>query len=73
VPTTTIVQRLADVDAQIADIELRIIQQQKRVENLRAKGVDVTGMQSMVAVMSETLAYLEANKAELQRHLSCDR
>lgn len=72
-PTTTIAQRLADVDAQITDIELRIIQQQKRVENLRARGVEVTEMQSMIAVMSETLAYLEANKSELQRHLSGNR
>jgi len=68
VPETDIAHRLAEIDAQIADLELRIVQQQKRVENLLAKGLDATGLRSAIAVMTETLAHLEANRAELQRH-----
>jgi hypothetical protein len=69
VPTTDIAQRLAEVDAQIADSEIRIVEQQKRVENMLARGLDVAQMRAMIAVMTDTLAYLEAYRVELQRHL----
>lgn len=68
-PTTDIAQRLAEVEAQIADTERRIVEQQKRVENMRARGLDTMQMLSTIAVMKETLAYLEAYRAEIERHL----
>jgi predicted nucleic acid-binding Zn-ribbon protein len=66
----SIAQRLAEVNAQIADIDNQIVQQQKRAENLRAKGADSTEAQAVLATMMETRAYLEAHKAELLRHQS---
>jgi TolA-binding protein len=69
VPTTNIARQISDVNAQIADTEIRIIQQQKRVENLRAKGADVTEMQSAVDALAEMLADLETHKAELEQQL----
>jgi hypothetical protein len=66
---TDIAQRLAEVEAQIADTDLRIVAQQKRVENMLARGLDVAQMRATIAVMQDTLAYLEAYRRELQRHL----
>lgn len=68
-PTTNIARQISDVNTQIADTEIRIIQQQKRVENLRAKGADVTEMQSAVDALAEMLADLETHKAELEQQL----
>lgn len=58
-------QQIADVDAQIAETELLICQNQKRVENLLAKGADVTELKSAIAVLTETLTCLETRKAGL--------
>lgn len=60
-----IARQIADVSAQIADTELRIFQNQKRVENLLAKGADVTELKSVIAMLTETLIYLESYKAQL--------
>jgi hypothetical protein len=66
---TDIAHRLAEVETEIADAEIRIVEQQKRVENMLAKGLDVTQLRATIAVMQETVAYLEAYRTELQRHL----
>ena len=60
-----IARQIAAVSAQIADTELRIFQNQKRVENLLAKGADVAELKSAIAVLTETLIYLESYKAQL--------
>ena len=62
----SIARLVGDVNAQIADTELRILQSQKRVENRLAKGADVTELRSAIAVLTETLTYLEACKVRLQ-------
>jgi len=62
----SIARQIADVDARIADTELRIFQNQKRVENRLAKGADVTELRSEIAVLTETLTNLEACKVRLQ-------
>lgn len=59
-------QKIADLNAQIADIEQQIVQNQKRVENLRAKGTDATEPRSAIATLTETLAQLEACKTRLE-------
>lgn len=69
---TNIAQRLAEVDIRIDKIETMIVHQQKRAENLRAKGADPTEAQAVVATMMETLAVLKAHKAELLRHPLAD-
>jgi len=61
----SIARQTADVNAQIADTELQILQNKKRVENRLAKGADVTELKSAIAVLTETLTYLEACKARL--------
>lgn len=58
-------RQIADVDAQIAETEVLICQHQKRVENLLAKGADVTELKSAIAVLTETLTRLETRKALL--------
>ena len=60
-----IARQVADVSARIADTELRIFLFQKRVANLLAKGADATELEAVVAMLNETLAYLEAYKAQL--------
>ncbi|HET7155001.1 MAG TPA: hypothetical protein VFI87_06500, partial [Hyphomicrobiaceae bacterium] len=62
----SIARQIGDVNAQIADTELSILQSQKRVENRLAKGADVTELRSAIAVLTETLTYLEACKVRLQ-------
>lgn len=61
----SIARQIADVDAQIADTELRIFQNQKRVENRVAKGADVAELRSAIAALTEVLTCLEACKARL--------
>ena len=61
-----IARQIADVSAQIEDTKLRILQDQKRVENRLAKGADVTELRSAIAVLTETLTRLEARKALLR-------
>jgi len=61
-----IARQIADVSAQIEDTKLRILQDQKRVENCLAKGTDVTELRSAIAVLTERLAHLEACKALLR-------
>lgn len=68
-PMTDIAHRLAEVETEIADAEIRIVEQHKRVENMLAKGRDVTQMRATIAVMQEAVSYLEAYRTELQRHL----
>jgi hypothetical protein len=63
----SIARQIADVDAQIADTELRILQSQKRVENRVAKGADVTELKSAIAALTKVLTYLEACKARLHQ------
>jgi uncharacterized small protein (DUF1192 family) len=58
--------QIADVDAQIEDTKLRILQDQKRIENRLAKGADVTELRSAIALLTETLTRLEARKALLR-------
>jgi hypothetical protein len=60
-------QRLAEVEAQIADTETRIVERQKRVENMLARGLDVEQIRATIAVMQDTLAYLEAYRTQLLR------
>jgi hypothetical protein len=60
-----IARQITHVSAQIADTELRIFQHQKRVANLLARGADVTQLKSAIAVLTETLGYLESYKAQL--------
>ena len=60
-----IARQIASVSTQIADTELRIFQHQKRVANLLAKGADVTELKSAIAVLTETLSYLESYRAQL--------
>jgi chromosome segregation ATPase len=57
------------MDAEIADVESRIFQHQKRVENLQASGGDTVELQSAIASLGKALADLEAQKAELRRQL----
>lgn len=59
-------RQIADVDAQIEDTKLRILQDQKRIENRLAKGADVTELRSAIALLTETLTRLEACKALLR-------
>lgn len=59
-------QQIADLNAQSADIEQQIVQNQKRVENLRAKGADATELKSTIAALTEALAHLEACKTQLE-------
>ncbi len=66
-PTTPIAQRIAELDAQIASIEDHIFQQKKRVENLLAKGGDVSEPQSVIATLSQTLEDLQTRKAGLEQ------
>jgi hypothetical protein len=70
---TDIAQRLAEVEAQIADTEIRVVEQQKRVENMLARGLDAPQLRSTIAVMKDTLAYLEAYRRELRRQLRTQR
>ena len=58
-------RQIASVSTQIADTELRIFQHQKRVANLQARGADVSELKSAIAVLTETLIYLESYKAQL--------
>ena len=60
-----IARQIASVSTQIADTELRIFQHQKRIANLQARGADVTELKSAIAVLTETLIYLESYKAQL--------
>ena len=60
-----IAQQAADVAVRIADIELRILLFQKRAANLLARGADATELEAVVAMLNETLAYLEAYKSQL--------
>lgn len=60
-----VARQIADVNAQIAETELLICQNQKRVENLLAKGADVTELKSAIAVLAETLTRLKTRKARL--------
>jgi hypothetical protein len=64
---SNISRQIADLDAQIADTELQILQNQKRVENLLAKGADATELRTATAVLTETLVHLEASKAQLEK------
>jgi hypothetical protein len=65
VPSPDFVRQIADIDAQIADTEARIFQHQKRVENALARGGDPSELQSAIAALTEALAGLEGQKAEL--------
>jgi hypothetical protein len=67
VPTPDIARQLAETDAQISDLEIRIIQQQKRVENLLAKGGDAADVREVIATLTLTLADLEARRARLEQ------
>lgn len=61
-----VARQIADVSAQIEETKPQLVQNQKRVENQLAKGADVTELRSAVAVLTETLTYLEACKALLR-------
>jgi hypothetical protein len=65
VPDTSTAEQLADLDARIADTELRIFQHQKHVENLLARGADTADAKSDLVAMQERLAYLEASRVYL--------
>lgn len=55
-PMTDIAHRLAEVETEIADAEIRIVEQQKHVENMLARGLDVTRMRATIAVMQEAVS-----------------
>jgi hypothetical protein len=67
VPSPDLARQIADVDVQIAEIEARIFQHQKRVENLLAKGGDAAESRATIASLATALAGLEAQKKALQR------
>lgn len=64
-PNGNTADELADLDARIADTEMRMFQHQKRIENLLARGVDTAEAKSALAVLQETLANLRASRADL--------
>ena len=64
---SNVTRQIADLNTQIADTELQILQKQKRVENLLAKGADATEEKSAIAVLSETLAHLESRRKGLEK------
>lgn len=64
---SNVARQIADLNTQIADTELQILQKQKRVENLLAKGADATEEKSAIAVLSETLARVESRKKSLEK------
>jgi hypothetical protein len=61
-----IAEQIADLDARIADTETRIVQQQKHVENLLARGADTANAQSELAVLRERLTHLQSSRAYLE-------
>jgi predicted nucleic acid-binding Zn-ribbon protein len=67
VPEPDIARQIAELDAQIADIENRIFQNRKRMENQLAKGGEAVELRSAIATLSQSLADLEARKARLQQ------
>ena len=66
-PSTDSARQIATTDKQIADTEARIIQLQKRVENLLAKGADADDERTEIAELTQTLKTLEARKTQFEQ------
>lgn len=62
-----VAQQIADLNTQIAETELQILQIQKRVENMLAKGADPADLKAEIATLTETLAQMESQKAWLEQ------
>lgn len=66
-PDISVADQIAELSARISETELRIVQQQKRIENLLARGADVADAENALAVLQKTLTDLEAREARLRK------
>lgn len=69
VASTELARKIADTDKQIAVIEARVLQLQKRVENIRVRGADATAELKEIASLKQMLKDLEASKTQLVQQM----
>lgn len=60
-------RQISDLDVQIAETELFILQKQKRVENLLARGAVTTQLAAEIETLSNILTHLEGRRERLRK------